>query len=73
MLYPLKWRRVVMRMLPSDGDVLATDVRPMRDDPLLIDLVTRARNGDKQALGRSGRTIRAADLVHLPQAPAERS
>jgi RNA polymerase sigma factor (sigma-70 family) len=38
-----------MRMLPSDGDVLATDVRPMRDDPLLIDLVTRARNGDKQA------------------------
>jgi RNA polymerase sigma factor (sigma-70 family) len=38
-----------MRMPPSDGDVLATDVRPMRDDRLLIDLVTRARNGDKQA------------------------
>ena len=38
-----------MRMPPSDGDVLAADVRPMRDDPLLIDLVTRARNGDKQA------------------------
>ena len=37
-----------MRMPPADGDVLAVDVKPMRDDPL-TDLVTRARNGDKQA------------------------
>jgi RNA polymerase sigma factor (sigma-70 family) len=28
---------------------LARDVKPMRDDPLITDLVTRARNGDKQA------------------------
>ncbi len=37
-----------MRIPPSNDDVLAVDVKPMRNDPV-TDLVARARSGDKQA------------------------
>ena len=44
----------------------------MSEDRSVTDLVTRARNGDKRAWEDFVRAIRAAGVVHLPQAPAER-
>jgi len=42
----------------------------MRDDPSVADLVTHARNGEKQAWDELVEPLRPADLVNLPQVRA---
>jgi RNA polymerase sigma factor (sigma-70 family) len=47
--YPLKWRRIVDENAIFPSPDLARGVKPIYDDCPVTDLVTQARNGDKQA------------------------
>ena len=42
----------------------------MRNDPQVIDLVTRAGIGERIGVGRTRRTVFSVDLVDLPPVPA---